>query len=190
MTTGLVSVDFMETTSRTLPVSLSVRPSGPGDLERLDAFVDRCSPATLYRRFHGAGERPARREMARVAAPSATHRSWVALSPGGDIRGVATLAWGRDCSVEAAFMVEDDWARRGVGRALFAALVDESRRAGLHTLRAMVQADNERAVRFLLAVVPGARSRYAGDAEIEVTLPVTTTVPTAAPTAVPTQEAA
>ncbi|HEY7073336.1 MAG TPA: GNAT family N-acetyltransferase [Acidimicrobiales bacterium] len=175
----------METTSTPLPVSLSVRPSGPGDRERLDAFVDRCSPATLYRRFHGAGERPARREMARVAAPSATHRSWVAVSPGGDIRGVATLAWGPTAAgaaedtvtVEAAFMVEDDWARRGVGRMLFAALVDESRRERLPGLRATVQADNERAVRFLLAVAPGARSRYAGDAEIEVMVPVTPAVP-------------
>jgi len=180
----------METTSRTLPVSLSVRPSGPGDLERLDAFVDRCSPATLYRRFHGAGERPARREMARVAAPSATHRSWVAVSPGGDIRGVATLAWGPDGTVEAAFVVEDDWAGRGVGRTLLVALLDAARRAGLPTLRAMVQADNERAVRFLYAVVPGVRSRYAGDAEIEVTLPVTPAVATTVPTAVPSQEAA
>jgi acetyltransferase len=128
--------------------------------------------------------------MARVAAPSATHRSWVAVTPAGDIRGVATLAWGRDGVVEVALMVEDDWAGRGVGRALFAALADESRRARLHTLRATVQADNERAVRFLLAVAPGARSHYAGDAEIEVTLPVTASVATTVPTAVPTQEAA
>ena len=174
MTTGLVSVGVMAT----LPVALTTRPAGPADQERLGAFVDRCSPATLYRRFHGAGERPARREMERVAAPSATHRSWLALSPGGDVRGVATLAWGRDGVVEAAFMVEDVWARRGVGRVLWAALASEARRSRLGTIRASVQADNERAVRFLLSVAPGARSRYAGDAEIEVTLPVTATIPT------------
>ena len=168
----------METLPVALPSNLTVRPAGPDDRERLDAFVDRCSPATLYRRFHGAGERPARREMARVAAPSATYRSWVATSPGGDIHGVATLAWGGDGVVEAAFMVEDAWTRHGVGRALFAALARESRRARLGTVRAIVQADNERAVRFLLAVAPGARSRYAGDAEIEVTLPVTAAMPT------------
>jgi GNAT superfamily N-acetyltransferase len=168
----------MESGPVTLGIGLTVRPAGPADRDRLDAFVDRCSPATLYRRFHGAGERPARREMERVAAPSSTHRSWLALSPGGDVRGVATLAWGRDGVVEVAFMVEDAWTRRGVGRRLLAALIEESSRARLGTVRAMVQADNERALRFLLAVVPGVRPRYAGDGEIEVTLPVTATIPT------------
>ena len=166
----------METLPVALGTGLMVRPAGPADRERLDAFVDRCSPATLYRRFHGPGERPARREMARVAAPTADYRSWLALSPGGDGRGVATLAAERDGTVEAAFMVEDAWARRGVGRVLWSALADEACRDRLATLRASVQADNERAVRFLLAVAPGARSRYAGDAQIEVTLPVAATL--------------
>jgi GNAT superfamily N-acetyltransferase len=176
MTTGLVSVAVMQTLPVALGIGLTVRPSGPADRERLDAFVDRCSPATLYRRFHGPGERQARQEMARVAAPRADHRSWVALSPGGDVRGVATLASGRDGTVEAAFMVEDAWARRGVGRVLWAALAEDACRARLATIQASVQADNERAVRFLLAVAPGARSRYAGDAQIEVTLPVATAI--------------
>ena len=166
----------METLPVALGVGLMVRPAGPPDGARLDAFVDRCSPATLYRRFHGPGEQPARREMARVAAPTADHRSWLALSPGGDVRGVATLASRRDGTVEAAFMVEDAWARRGVGRVLWAALAEDACRARLTTIQASVQADNERAVRFLLAMAPGARSRYAGDAQIEVTLPVTTAI--------------
>jgi GNAT superfamily N-acetyltransferase len=166
----------MQTLPVALGIGLTVRPSGPADRERLDAFVDRCSPATLYRRFHGPGERQARQEMARVAAPRADHRSWVALSPGGDVRGVATLASGRDGTVEAAFMVEDAWARRGVGRVLWAALAEDACRARLATIQASVQADNERAVRFLLAVAPGARSRYAGDAQIDMTLPVATAI--------------
>ena len=172
MTTGLVSVAYMETLPVALGIGLTVRPAGPADGERLGAFLDRCSPTTLYRRFHGPGEQPARREMARAAAPTADYRSWLALSPGGDVRGVATLASGRDGTVEAAFMVEDAWARRGVGRVLWAALAEDACRSRLATIRANVQADNERAVRFLLAVAPGARSRYAGDAQIEVTLPV------------------
>ena len=60
-----------------------------------------------------------------------------------------------------------------MGRVLWAALADEACRAQLPTIRASVQADNERAVRFLLAVAPGARSAM-GDAQIEVTFPVAT----------------
>jgi GNAT superfamily N-acetyltransferase len=166
---------------RTLPLALTVRPAAAQDAEALGALIDRCSPDTLYRRFHGAGERSARRELARVADPTPTHRSFVAVSPGGEIRGTATLAWGHDGSVEAAFLVEDAWFRRGVGRALYAALAREARRACLATVTATVQADNERAIRFLLSVADGARSRYAGGAEVAVTIPVSPARAGAAP---------
>jgi hypothetical protein len=63
-----------------------------------------------------------------------------------------------------------------VGRVLWAALAEDACRSRLATIRASVQADNERAVRFLLAVAPGARSHYAGDAQIDVTLPIATAI--------------
>ena len=164
---------------RELPFALTVRPARGDDLGALHALVERCSPDTLYRRFHGAGPAPARRELGRIAAPHDAHRSVVAVAPSGEVRGTATLAWGRDGTVEAAFLVEDAWFRRGVGRALYAALAAEARRARVRTVTATVQADNERAVRFLLAVAPGARSRFVGGAELAVTIPV----PAAAPAA-------
>ena len=171
---------------RRLPLALTVRPASPQDAEALEALIERCSPATIYRRFHGAGDRPARRELARIAAPTATHRSVVAVSAGGEVHGTATLAWGRDGTVEAAFLVEDAWFRRGVGRVLYQGLAAEARRAGVTTVSATVQADNERAIRFLLAVAAGASSRYAGGGEVGVTIPV----PPAAPAAAPAEEAA
>jgi GNAT superfamily N-acetyltransferase len=150
-----------------------VRPATPDDRDGLAAFVDRCSAETLYRRFHGAaGTGLLRHELDRVAHPNRAHRSWVAVSCFGQIRGTATLAWGRTGTVEAAFLVEDAWARRGVGRLLWAAVAAEARRAGLTTVLATVQADNDRAVRFLRGVAPGARSRFVGGAEVEVTIPI------------------
>jgi GNAT superfamily N-acetyltransferase len=148
-----------------------VRKARPSDLPRLLAFADRCSDATLYRRFHGAAGPPVRRELGRVAAPTATHRSWVAVDTGGDVHGTATLAWGRSGTVEAAFLVEDGWFRRGIGRALFAALAAEARRAGVATVMATIQADNDRALRFLLAMAPSARRAFV-EGEVEVAVPV------------------
>jgi hypothetical protein len=45
---------------------------------------------------------------------------------------------------------------------------------------ATVQADNDRAIRFLRGVAPGARSRFVGGAEVEVTIPTDPIDPTAA----------
>jgi GNAT superfamily N-acetyltransferase len=149
-----------------------VRPAGPADLPALRALVDRCSFDTLYRRFHGATGAPLRRAMARVAcADGDAHRSWVAVVDG-TLRGVATLARSRSGEVEAAFLVEDAWQRRGVGRALAARLRAEARRSGLASLTAMIQGDNTGAVRFARAVAPGVDVTFDGAAEYRLAIPV------------------
>jgi N-acetylglutamate synthase-like GNAT family acetyltransferase len=147
------------------------RPSREADLDAVLGLVERCSDDTLYRRFHGATGRAVDRELRRIAAPTPEHRSWVALAAG-DVRGTATLAFGRSGRAEAAFLVEDAWFRRGVGRLLFSALVAEARRAGLDRVYAWVQADNDRAVQFIRGVAPAADVRFAGGAEIEIAIPV------------------
>lgn len=151
---------------------MTIRPAGPGARIALDGLVERSTPDTLYRRFHGTAIGPVRRELDRIAAPTAGHRSWVAVSPDGEVRGTATLAWGPAGGPDAGFLVEDGWHRRGIGRLLFAALMAEARRAGVPMVQATVQADNERALRFLRNVAPAARSRYAGGHDVEVAIPV------------------
>ncbi|HEX6420266.1 MAG TPA: GNAT family N-acetyltransferase, partial [Acidimicrobiales bacterium] len=125
-----------------LPTSSTplVRRAGPADLPALLGLIERCSDGTLYRRFHGSAAGPIRGWVEHIANPTEAHRSWVALA-GGDVRGTATLARGRDGSVEAAFLVEDAWFRRGIGRALFRALVIEARRHALTAVVATIQSD-------------------------------------------------
>jgi N-acetylglutamate synthase-like GNAT family acetyltransferase len=151
---------------------IAIRAARPDDFHGLVAFVARCSQEALYRRFHGAADRPIRRELGRIASPTATHRSWVAVGDDGEVHGTATLAWSRTGTVEVAFLVEDAWFRRGIGRALFAALSAEAMRAGVTAVVATIQADNDRAVRFLRALAPGVRPHYVGGTEIEMTVPV------------------
>jgi GNAT superfamily N-acetyltransferase len=149
-----------------------VRTARADDREALVAMTERATDVTLWRRFHGAGRRVVERELDRIAHPTDAHRSWVALSPDGAIHGTATLATGRDGTVEAAFLVEDAWFRRGIGRTLFAAIALEARRSGVNEVVARVQADNERAIRFLRRLRAGSRATFVGDGEVEVVVPV------------------
>jgi GNAT superfamily N-acetyltransferase len=154
----------------------SIRPARPSDLPALGALAERCSFDTLYRRFHGATGTPLRRELARAATASDDHRSWVAVADG-DVRGVATLARSRAGDLEVAFLVEDAWQRRGLGRALARQVSLAARRAGHGGVTALVQADNDRAVRFARAVAPDTDVTFDGAAEYRLTIPVTAARP-------------
>lgn len=138
---------------------LAVWPARPAHAAALERLFERCSHDTMYRRFHGVGGAAARRELARIVEPTAGHRSWVAVD-GDEIRGTVTLATGRDGVHEIGILVEDDWFRHGVGRALMAALLTDARRRGLTELVAWVQSDNMRARNFFHALAPGVRTSF------------------------------
>ena len=161
----------MEQTTTTNPLWL--RPARADDLPRLGDLLERCSPETLYRRFHGATHEPMRREIERVAAPDARdrHRSWVAVGCDGAVRGTGTLAWRDDHPPEIALLVEDAWFRRGIGRDLVDQLADDARRSGAEVIVAWVQGDNLRAVKFLRAVAPDARIAF-DSGELAITMPI------------------
>jgi N-acetylglutamate synthase-like GNAT family acetyltransferase len=162
----------MEQTTTQPPVWL--RPARPDDLPRLGDLLERCTPETLYRRFHGTTHEPMRQEIARVAAPDTPerHRSWVAVGVDGAVRGTGTLAWRHDDTPEIALLVEDAWFRRGIGRGLVHRLAGDARRSGAGAIVAWVQGDNMQAIRFLRAVAPGARMAF-DSGELAVTIPVT-----------------
>ncbi|MGH9227447.1 MAG: GNAT family N-acetyltransferase [Acidimicrobiales bacterium] len=166
-----------------------LRASRPDDIERLRAFIARCSPETLYRRFHGAGEPAIEHELTRIAAAADDHRSWVVVD-GGEVRGTASLARSRSGATEMALLVEDLWFRRGIGRALVGELTAHAELTGLDTVTAWIQADNERAVRFIRAVAPQASIHFVGGAELEVHIRVAPVASAPAPAAIPTREAA
>jgi N-acetylglutamate synthase-like GNAT family acetyltransferase len=150
---------------------LGVRVARPSDLPALERFLARCSPDTLYRRFHGVAGALAQEEVRRTAHPSATHRAVVAVVDG-EVHGIGTLAFGRDGEAEIAFVVEDAWMRRGVGRVLARGVLREARRLRVPRLVAYVQPDNGRARDFFRSIAPGASVRLE-DRELIVDIPVT-----------------
>lgn len=149
-----------------------VRPARSDDRSALSSMVDRASESALWRRFHGGGRRVVERELDRVIRPTDDHRSWVAVTADAEVRGTATLATGRDGITEAAFLVEDAWQRQGIGRILFAAVAIEAATAGIPQVIGRVQADNERAIRFLRSLGVGAKATFVGDGQVEVAVPI------------------
>jgi N-acetylglutamate synthase-like GNAT family acetyltransferase len=152
------------------PATVHVRPARPSDQALLEALVERSSADTVYRRFHGVLGAAAKRELRRIARPSPDHRSWVAVGRGGVV-GTATLAFGSNGEAEIALLVEDDWQRHGVGRALAESVVEEAGQLGVEEIVAYVQPDNFRAREFFRSLAPGARSKFE-DREVVVRIPV------------------
>jgi acetyltransferase len=128
-----------------------IRPVVPGDAASLREFVQRLSPQSRYRRFHGA--------MATVPDAMLQYLTDVDHDD-----HVALLAEARDASdslkqvAEARFVrrtgnadrsqadlavaVADDWQRAGLGRCLLRWLAREADRVGIARLHAEVLADN------------------------------------------------
>jgi hypothetical protein len=151
-------------------VTLWIRRTRPGDLAQLMDMVERCSFETLHRRLHGATGQPIRRELHRIANPTARHRSWVATD-GSAIRATATLAWSSSGPPEIGVLVEDGWFRQGLGRSLWVEMAAEAERAAVPAVVARVQADNHGAVRFVRALAPHATAQLDGT-ELEMVMPV------------------
>src|SRR4051794_8350850 len=126
------------------PVEIVVRRLVPGDVDAVAAMIERCSPATLYRRFHGV-TRPSRAAPLLMAgAGRDSFGAWI----GDDCVAVGGLVPGRpdDCnspSGHIGVLVEDAWQRKGVGSALVAALVVRAREQGLAGIVADIQAESE-----------------------------------------------
>jgi GNAT superfamily N-acetyltransferase len=151
---------------------VEVRLARPTDQPALEALLARCTDETTYRRFHGAVGSAVSKELERIAHPTRDHRSWVVIADG-ELRGTATLAWGREGDPEAAFLVEDAWHRRGLGRALYEAMAREAARRGVDAVDAWVLADNHAVRHFLRSMAPSAESAFAGGGELVVHIPVT-----------------
>jgi GNAT superfamily N-acetyltransferase len=116
-----------------------------GDADNLFAMLGRCSPGTLYGRFHGVtdGTFYARQ----VLATAESKDSYVAWH-GQNLVGLANLHVSDD-TADIGVLIEDAWQRRGVGTALLSALVRRVRERGSRFLRADVLDDNRFVIRAL-----------------------------------------
>ncbi|MFI2204809.1 GNAT family N-acetyltransferase [Streptomyces sp. NPDC020192] len=112
----------------------------------LDAFHQRCSPASLLRRW-GRTHLP-HPVLGRLLSHT---ESWLGL--GGDGKPIALVSAGplsREAGVfDLGLQVADTWHRRGIGTLLARHAAEHAHTLGAHTLSAYTEASNEPMLRLL-----------------------------------------
>ncbi|MFI1180266.1 GNAT family N-acetyltransferase [Streptomyces sp. NPDC020799] len=118
---------------------ITVRRAGPGDLAAAREMHDRCSPATLSRRYHGpVGD--ADRYLRHLLSPR-FGRTLAAYTASGRLVALGHLLWDGE-ETEISLLVEDAWQRRGVGGELLGRLVAMASEAGCESVYAVTQSSN------------------------------------------------
>ncbi len=126
----------------------TIRAIRPEDAPRLQAFVQRLSPESVYYRFLVSVKELSDAEAAQLANVDYRQRmALVATLPEGDgerVIGVARYAARPEAPdrAEVAIVVEDRYQRRGLGRYLVIQLATYARRHGIRVLTATLNANN------------------------------------------------
>ncbi|MBB4893312.1 GNAT superfamily N-acetyltransferase [Streptomyces olivoverticillatus] len=118
---------------------ITVRRAGPDDLAAAREMHERCSTATLTRRYHGpVGD--ADRYLRHLLTPR-FGRTLAAYTASGRLVALGHLLWDGD-ETEVALLVEDEWQRRGVGGELLERLTGMAREARCESVYAVTTASN------------------------------------------------
>jgi GNAT superfamily N-acetyltransferase len=129
---------------------LLVRTAEPGDRAALEAMFQRCTPQTIYRRFHGRVKAFPAAYLTEALARVPPHFAIVAcdgprvvalascriVDPAGRGPTGGEVAPGASGAAELGILIEDGWQQRGLGRQLLARLVAHANSLGLPELRA------------------------------------------------------
>ena len=155
---------------------LTIRPIRAADREAYLANFEHLSDETRYKRFLGPIRRLSENQVAYFTeVDHRDHEALVAVTPGGEIVGIARYIRLPDEPgvAEVAITVTDEWQHRGVGYALLERLVPRAREAGVTTFRAFCLSGNTDIQQLLREQSSDARvSRpEPGVVELETTLP-------------------
>lgn len=141
-----------------------VRPIERSDADAVEALHERCSLESRRMRYFSSQPDPPKRAIERFCDP-AYGLTLVAEGPDGSLLALAHLTHVVDPGVaEVAFLVEDGWQGRGLGRALADLLVAPARERGLVELRATALSENVRMRRLLTSL--GGRTRRTEEATV------------------------
>ena len=122
-----------------------MRAAEPGDRAALEAMFARCTPQTIYRRFHGQVKAFPQGYLAEALAGTPAHYALVACA-GPRVVALASLRLAEPGGSEAAelgILIEDGWQRRGLGRELLARLVAHADSLGLPELHAQMLTEQD-----------------------------------------------
>lgn len=118
---------------------ITVRRADAADLAAARAMHERCSQATLTRRYHGPVT-DADRYLRHLLGPR-FGRTLAAYTASGRLVALGHLLWDGN-ETEVALLVEDAWQRRGVGGELLRRLIAMAGEAGCESVYAVTTASN------------------------------------------------
>ncbi|MEH1164465.1 GNAT family N-acetyltransferase [Micromonospora sp. CPCC 205539] len=131
---------------------LVVRPACADDLPGVQELHERCSPRSRHRRYLGGAAVPQPARLRRLLEPS-RGLTLIATTTAADGTAESVVAManllGEGDEAEVAFLVRDDWQRRGLGSALLRRLARHADGAGYAALVLHVQAENTPMLRTL-----------------------------------------
>ena len=149
-----------------------MRPIEPGDRATLAAAHVRLSPESQYRRYFGAKPRLSRDELDYLTrVDHRAHEAILAIDPvSGDAVGVARYVRTDPGVAEPAFVIAEEWRRRGLAGLLLEALAERAQDEGIERFEAPVLAGNPEAIG-LLARLGKATCRSRGrEVDVQVEL--------------------
>lgn len=125
--------------------TVSVRPVGEYDEDRLRGMFSRCSPDTIYRRFHAPYPRVPGWMIEKLVDVDHDLTESLVATAGDEVVGEAMYARpDGGPEAEVAVVVEDGWQSHGVGRLLLAELAATARARGIRALTGVVLGENRR----------------------------------------------
>ena len=141
--------------------TISIRVATPHDKDKLRKMFSRLSPKTIYRRFHlGYSRIPEQMLDLMLDVDHYNKESLLAVAEE-EIVGHAMYVKLADSSdAEVAFVVEDGWQSKGVGKLLLFEIAEKARLRGIETFSGQVLGENRR--------VLGLRSAVFTEVEYEI----------------------
>ena len=129
-----------------------LRPLAPEDRALVVEGLSRMSEQSRFARFGSGISNLSDAELRYLTeVDQVSHVAWGAIIDG-EPAGVGRYILGEDAVAEIAITVVDQFQRRGLGRALFEALVASARAAGLEEFRFSIEPWNRSVVRMLRGV--------------------------------------
>lgn len=145
---------------------LSVRPITPASKPVIAAAMTRLSPESIRRRFFAPRRELSEAELQRLTALDGWNQYALGAcirGQDGTLEGVGVARFARtpedSYAAELAITVVDAFQGRGVGKALFARLVNAAAARGIRTLHAIVLPDNAAIIGLLQRHAPWSRWR-------------------------------
>jgi GNAT superfamily N-acetyltransferase len=132
--------------------AVSIRVATPDDEENLCRMFSRLFSKSIYRRFH----LPYRRvpeQMLNLMLDVDHHKESLLAVADEEIVGHAMyVKLANSGDAEVAFVVEDEWQSKGVGKLLLSEIAEKARRRDIETFTGQVLGENRRVLGLLNAV--------------------------------------